>query len=130
MVLGVRLQVLGELPDARRRERDLDFGGARVLLSSPVIGDQLALDFSLFCQTEDELYRPFDNRHFQMNSTDPSERGSAPARHAPGPSMTIAWAWPSVRCPGGISSIFSPERLSSRAWGSSASTDISSPPAW
>src|SRR6267378_6822437 len=62
MVLGVRLQVLGELPDARRRERDLDFGRARVLLSSPVIGDQLALDFSLFCQTEVELYRPFDYR--------------------------------------------------------------------
>src|SRR5207302_8866870 len=61
MVLGVRLQVLGELPDARRRERDLDFGRARVLLSSPVLGDQLALDFCLFCQTEGRLYRPLDN---------------------------------------------------------------------
>src|SRR5216684_5778404 len=62
MVLGVRLQVLRQLPDARRRERDLDFGRTRVLLSSPVLDDHFALDFSLFCQTEEGLYRPFDDR--------------------------------------------------------------------
>src|SRR3989442_7685221 len=111
MVLGVRLEVLGELPDARRRERDLDLGRTRVLLSSPVLGDHFALDFSLFCQTEEELYRLFDDRLFHTISTLPSERGSAPARHAPGPSMTIAWAWPRLWCPAGISSIFRPERL-------------------
>src|SRR5712692_4344320 len=78
MVLGVRLEVLGELPDARRRERDLDLGRARVLVSSPVLGDHFALDFSLFCQTEEELYRLFDDRLFHTISTLPSERGSAP----------------------------------------------------
>src|SRR5260370_39106426 len=65
MVLGVRLQVLGELPDARRRERDLDLGRARVLLSPPVLGDHFALDFSLFCQTEAKLYRPRGNHRFR-----------------------------------------------------------------
>src|ERR1700736_3762081 len=94
MVLGVRLQVLRQLPDARRRERDLDFGRTRVLLSSPVLGDHFALDFSLFCQTEERLYRPFDDRPQLTYSTEPSERGSAPARQASGPSMTIAAAWP------------------------------------
>src|SRR5216683_6353919 len=129
MVLGVRLQVLGELPDARRRERDLDLGRARVLVSSPVLGDHFALDFSLFCQTEEELYRLFDDRLFHTISTLPSERGSAPARQAPGPSMTIAWAWPRLWCPGGISSMWSPERLISRTSGSFASTEMTSPPA-
>ena len=52
VVLGVRLQVLCELPDARRRECYLDLGGTGVLLSSPVLGDQLASDFRLFCQTD------------------------------------------------------------------------------
>src|SRR6266851_8658908 len=130
MVLGVRLQVLGELPDARRRERDLDLGRARVLLSPPVLGDHFALDFSLFCQTEAKLYRPSGNHRYGTISTLPSERGSAPARHAAGPSITIAWAWPRLWCPAGISSTFRPERLRSRASGSSASTEITSPPAW
>ena len=52
VVLGVRLQVLCQLPDARRRECYLDLGGTGVLLSSPVLGDQLASDFRLFCQTD------------------------------------------------------------------------------
>ena len=56
MVFGMRLQVLGELPDARGRERDLDLGGARVLVRASVLRDQLAFDFSLDCQTELELY--------------------------------------------------------------------------
>src|SRR5258708_22002218 len=70
MVLGVRLQVLGELPDARRRERDLDLGRARVLLGPPVLGDHFALDFSLFCQTEAKLYRPSGNHRFVGLSSD------------------------------------------------------------
>ena len=51
MVFGVRLQVLGELPDASGRQRDLNFGGTCVPISAPVIRDQLALDFFLYCQT-------------------------------------------------------------------------------
>ena len=35
--------------------------------------------------------------------TDPSERGSKPARHLPGPSITIAWACPSEWWPAGSS---------------------------
>ncbi len=61
VVLGVNLQVLCELPDARVRKRDLDLGRTGVLLRSPVSGDQLALDFRLFCQTDRELYRPADD---------------------------------------------------------------------
>src|SRR5258706_13144329 len=110
MVFGVHLQVLCELPDARRRERDLDLGRARVLLASPVLGDQIALDCCLFCQTEVELYRLLDDRQFHTISTDPSDRGSAPARQAPGLSITIAWAWPRLWWPGGMSSMWSPER--------------------
>src|SRR5438477_12839101 len=45
MVFGVRLQVLGELPDAGGGQRDLDFGGTRVLVSALVLRDQLAFDF-------------------------------------------------------------------------------------
>ena len=56
VVLGVNLQVLCELPDARVGERDLDLGRTGVLLRSPVSGDQPALDFRLFCQTDQELY--------------------------------------------------------------------------
>src|SRR4029077_13664508 len=57
VVLGVRFQVLGQLPDARGRERDLDFGRSGVLLPAPVLGDQLAFDFSLYCQTDRQVYR-------------------------------------------------------------------------
>jgi hypothetical protein len=57
MVLGVHFQVLGELPDARGGERDLDLGRARVLVAAPVLRDQLAFDFCLCCQTECGLYR-------------------------------------------------------------------------
>jgi len=56
VVLGVRLQVLGELPDAGGGKRDLDFGGTRVLLSASVFRDQLAFDFRLFCQTDWKVY--------------------------------------------------------------------------
>src|SRR5690349_17266715 len=52
VVFGVRLQVLGELPDAGSRQRNLNFGGTRVPISAPVIRDQLALDFFLYCQTQ------------------------------------------------------------------------------
>src|SRR5260370_17014810 len=113
MVLGVRLQVLGELPDARRRERDLDLGRARVLLSPPVLGDHFALDFSLFCQTEAKLYRPSGNHRYGTISTLPSERGSAPARHAAGPSIPIPWPWPRRCSPPAITPISTPHPLSS-----------------
>ena len=56
MVLGVRLQVLGELPDAGGRKRDLNLGGTRVLLTALVLRDQLAFDFRLFCQTDWKVY--------------------------------------------------------------------------
>jgi hypothetical protein len=51
VVFGVRFQVLGELPDASGRQRDLYFGGTSVPFTAPVIRDQLALDFFLYCQT-------------------------------------------------------------------------------
>src|ERR1700716_3638495 len=51
MVLGVRLQVLGELPDPSVGKRDLDFRRSRVLLSASVLRDQLAFDFRSCCQT-------------------------------------------------------------------------------
>ncbi len=54
MVLGVRLQMLRELPNAGGRKRDLDLGGTRVLLTALVFRDQLAFDFRLSCQTADE----------------------------------------------------------------------------
>src|ERR1700694_819887 len=54
MVLGVRLQLLGELPDASIRKRDLDLGGTRVLISASVLRDQLAFDFRSCCQTAEE----------------------------------------------------------------------------
>src|SRR5260370_38172568 len=117
MVFGVHLQVLRQLPDARRRERDLDLGRARVLLTSPVLGDQIALDCCLFCQTEAELYRLFDYRPFHTISTDPSDRGSAPARQAPGPPIPIPWAWPRLRCPGGLRPMVGPEGLGVRTSG-------------
>jgi len=48
---------------------------------------------------------------------EPSERGSAPARHDDGPSMTIAWACPSDSYLGGMSSTGKPDRTSSVAPG-------------
>ena len=51
MVLGVRLQVLGELPDSCGGKRDLDLRRSCVLFCSLVFRDQLALDFCLYCQT-------------------------------------------------------------------------------
>src|SRR6202521_325312 len=123
MVFGVRLQVLGELPDARGGERDLDFGGPRVFVGASVLGDQLAFDFRLYCQTESELYLR-ENRRVQTDSaTEPSDRGSAPARHTEGPSMTMACAWPSVSSFGGLSSTGKPERTISGGPGESASTE-------
>src|SRR5437773_2324966 len=95
MVLGVRLQVLGELPDACGGKRDLDLGRTRVPFRALVLRDQLAFDFVLYCQTQQGSIRG-DN--YLTYSTLPSERGSAPARHFPGPSMTIAWAWPGSTC--------------------------------
>ena len=99
MVFGVRLQVLGELPDSRGVKRNLDLGGARVPLSAPVFRDQLAFDFVLYCQTQQGSIRG-DN--YLTYSTLPSERGSAPARHFPGPSIKIACACPSEWCLAGI----------------------------
>src|SRR6266480_3505993 len=57
MVFGVRLQVLGELPDSRGGQRDLDFGGSRVLVAALVLRDQLAFDFVLYCQTQFAIIR-------------------------------------------------------------------------
>jgi hypothetical protein len=56
VVLGVRLQVLGELPDTCGVKRDLDLGRTRVPLSAPVFRDQLAFDCVLYCQTRWEVY--------------------------------------------------------------------------
>ena len=50
-------------------------------------------------------------------ATEPSDLGSAAARHTVGPSITIACAWPKLWCFGGISSTWRPERLSSPAPG-------------
>ena len=52
MVLGVRLQVLGELPDTCCVKRDLDLGRSRVPVCPLVLRDQLAFDFVLYCQTQ------------------------------------------------------------------------------
>ena len=41
VVLGVRAQVLGQLVDPLGQERDLDLGGAGVVLGAAVLGDQL-----------------------------------------------------------------------------------------
>src|SRR5438270_9257962 len=117
VVLGVRLQVLRELPDPGRGQRDLDFGRTRVRVTAPVVRDQLALDFFLDCQTRLASIRgargrrseagwsgPSGGSRPQLTSTTlPSERGSAPARHRPGPSITIACAWPNEWCFAGIS---------------------------
>src|SRR5690242_3370302 len=91
MVLGVRLQVLGELPDASGGQRDLDLGGTGVLVCALVLRDQLAFDFVLYCQTQRWSIR---GGRYPPYSTDPSDLGSAPARHLPAPSITIACAWP------------------------------------
>src|SRR5947208_8669847 len=56
VVLGVRLQVLGELPDPCGVKRDLDLGRSRVLVCAPVVRDQLAFDFVLDCQTRWPVY--------------------------------------------------------------------------
>src|SRR5262245_4574922 len=111
MVLGVRLQVLGELPDASGGQRDLDLGAARVLLCALVFRDQLAFDFVLYCQTRlatirgslrTSLWRDIGEPCTGFpcapgtNSAEPSERRSARALQCPGPSMTIACACPRV----------------------------------
>ena len=107
MVLGVRLQVLGELPDASVGQGDLNFGGSSVPVSAPVVRDQLAFDFFLYCQTRlasireahitvrpDNLWlwlaKSVDRPDYRAYSTDPSDLGSAPARQFTGPSTTIA----------------------------------------
>jgi hypothetical protein len=46
VVLGVGLEMLGELVDALGKKSDLDFRGTGVLLVDPVIGDQPLLDFN------------------------------------------------------------------------------------
>src|SRR5207248_9312722 len=56
VVLGMRLQVLGELPYAGGGQRDLHFGRSRVLVRAPVFRDQLAFDFVLYCQTRRPVY--------------------------------------------------------------------------
>ena len=56
MVLGVHLEVLGELPDACRGKRDLDLRRSCVLFCSLVLRDQLAFDFCLCCQTRRKVY--------------------------------------------------------------------------
>ena len=66
VVLGMRLQVLGELPDAGGRQRDLDLGGTRVLVSALKLRDQLALDLCLYCQTKSK-YTGHD--HMRENRT-------------------------------------------------------------
>jgi hypothetical protein len=40
MVLGVGLEVLGQLGDALREESDLDLGGSSVAFMAPVAGDR------------------------------------------------------------------------------------------
>src|SRR5689334_19196101 len=67
VVFGVRLQVLGELLDARVREGDLDLRGSRVLVCASVFRDQIALDCVLYCQTQrasirGRRCRPFSGR--------------------------------------------------------------------
>jgi hypothetical protein len=50
MVLGVRAQVLGELVDPLREERDLDFRRAGVVPGSAMLADDLALRF--LCESQ------------------------------------------------------------------------------
>ena len=114
VVLGMRLQVLGELPDASVRQRDLNFRRACVPLSALVILDQLAFDFFLYCQTRLASIRGVAQRAY---STEPSDLGSAPARHCAGPSITIACACPNELWRGGISSTLGPVRAISPAPG-------------
>src|SRR2546429_8447359 len=114
VVFGVRLQVLGELLDARVRKGDLHFGGTRVLVRATVFRDQLALDFVLYCQTQQGSIRGDD---YLTYSTLPSERGSAAPRHFPGPSTTIACAWPNQWCREGMSFTRRSERAISAAPG-------------
>src|SRR5947207_6051065 len=71
MVLGVRLQVLRELPYASCGQRDLDFGGSRVPVCATVFRDQLAFDFVLYCQTQQGSIR---GAHYPTYSTLPSDR--------------------------------------------------------
>src|SRR5579864_5952816 len=52
----MRLQVLGQIPDARREKRDLDLGRTRVLVGAFVLRDELAFDFSLYCQNSTLKY--------------------------------------------------------------------------
>src|SRR5579864_13376 len=52
----MRLQVLGELPDARGEKRNLDLGRTRVLVGAFVLRDELAFDFSLYCQNSTLKY--------------------------------------------------------------------------
>ncbi len=51
MVLGVELQVLGELRDATREHSHLDLGGACVIIATGVVRDDLSLLFFEQCHT-------------------------------------------------------------------------------
>src|ERR1700730_10571016 len=57
VVLLVRLQVLSELPDALREDRDLNLGRARIRVMELVLRNQLSFDFGVDCQTDGRLYQ-------------------------------------------------------------------------
>src|ERR1700730_4047714 len=57
VVLLVRLQVLSELPDALREDRDLNLGRARIRVMELVLRNQLSFYFGVDCQTDGRLYQ-------------------------------------------------------------------------
>src|SRR6059036_482698 len=84
MVLGVRFQVLSELPDASGRQRDLDLGGTGVLVCAPVFRDQPAFDFVLYCQTRLASIRGARRSSFRRSIADsPGYRRARPPAKAP-----------------------------------------------